>query len=209
LETLSGASGGTDLGTFTGATIPDNSNVKVALQFLETSLETQTDDQTAGEVSFDPTGLTTVTTNSVQEAIEELDGGIPSDRRLKENIKLLQNTLDKLNKLNGYSYNYISDKEKNSQMGVIAQELEKVYPQLVQIDKSGFKRVRYEGLIPVLLEAVKEQQDLILSLEEKVASQERKLSAIEQDNKMMKADVALIKRMLNDKSDDSSASEDD
>ncbi len=119
-----------------------------------------------------------------------------SDRRLKENIVLLQNTLEKLNKINGYNYNYISDEEKRIQIGVIAQELEKVFPELVVNDENGYKRVRYDGLVPVLIEALKEQQSVINDLNEKVANQESKLSKLDADNKEMKNDLDLIKKML-------------
>ena len=119
-----------------------------------------------------------------------------SDKRLKENFLLLQNTLEKLDKLGGYNYNYKADETKKKQIGVIAQELEKVFPELVGEDSRGFKMVNYQGLIPVLMQAIKEQQLTIQSLNEKVSSQEEKLTSIEADNSAMKKDLDLIKKML-------------
>ncbi|MCF8226920.1 MAG: hypothetical protein K9J30_13670, partial [Bacteroidales bacterium] len=73
-QTLTGiGAGSTDLGTFTGTTITDNTTVKTALQELETALEAggSTDDQTAAEVSFTAAG--NIVATDVQAAIEELD----------------------------------------------------------------------------------------------------------------------------------------
>ncbi len=89
----------------------------------------------------------------------------PSDRRLKRDIHTLTNSLSSLLELRGTSY-YWKDEEKSQelQLGVIAQELEKVYPELVN-EKEGTKSVNYLGLIPVLIEAIKEQQLQIEGLE--------------------------------------------
>ncbi len=119
-----------------------------------------------------------------------------SDIRLKENIELLQNTLLKLDQLGGYNYNYKADKEKKKQIGVIAQELERVFPELIILNDQGYKMVNYQGLIPVLMQAIKEQQLLINSLNNKVANQESKLSELASDNQEMKKDLDLIKKML-------------
>ncbi|MEO1186041.1 MAG: tail fiber domain-containing protein, partial [Cyanobacteria bacterium J06636_27] len=125
-------------------------------------------------------------------------GGVfsSSDRRLKENIELLRNTLSKLDKLGGYNYNYKADTDKRKQIGVIAQELEKVFPELIGYDDNGYKMVNYQGLIPVLIEAIKEQQLEITLLNKKVADQESKLSELASDNEEMKSDLDLIKKML-------------
>jgi len=82
------------------------------------------------------------------------------------------------------------------QIGVIAQELQKVFPELVAEDDRGFLMVNYQGLVPVLLQAIKEQQQEINQLTDKVASQEAKISAIETNNEEMKSDLELIKKML-------------
>ncbi|MEQ9403316.1 MAG: tail fiber domain-containing protein, partial [Cyclobacteriaceae bacterium] len=119
-----------------------------------------------------------------------------SDRRLKENIVLLQNTIEKLNVLGGYNYNYKADATKKQQIGVIAQELEKVFPELVSIDERGFKIVNYQGLIPVLMQALKEQQMEIDLLNSKLKNQESKLSELSNENKEMKNDIEYIKKMI-------------
>ena len=81
-----------------------------------------------------------------------------SDRRLKEDIEPLENSLDNILKLQGVSYDWIN-KEKygqSQQIGLIAQDLEKVYPQAVVTDsKSGLKSVAYDHLVAPLIEAFK------------------------------------------------------
>jgi Chaperone of endosialidase len=88
-----------------------------------------------------------------------------SDQRLKKNIQRFDNVLPKLNNLNAYTYNWIdSSKSKAQQVGLIAQEIEKEFPQLVNTDEKGIKSVAYANMVPVLLQAIKEQQKEIEEL---------------------------------------------
>ncbi len=81
-----------------------------------------------------------------------------SDRRLKQNIVPLSNSLDKILSLSGYSFDWIKDGKHD--IGVIAQEVEKVFPELVHEwdDTNGkkFKSVQYGNLIAPVIEAIKE-----------------------------------------------------
>ena len=84
----------------------------------------------------------------------------PSDEGLKENVKVIENPLEKLDKLRGVTFDWIDREDKRSG-GIIAQELEKVMPELVrEVDslknEDSFKAVDYNGLIGLLIEAVKE-----------------------------------------------------
>jgi hypothetical protein len=80
-----------------------------------------------------------------------------SDARFKKNISPLQNALDAIQQLNGYRYQWMDDKlDKAVQIGMLAQELQKIYPELVKEGEDGKLTVNYVGMIPVLLEAVKE-----------------------------------------------------
>jgi len=92
-----------------------------------------------------------------------------SDARLKKDITPLQNVLPSLKNINGYTYYWKENKDTAQQIGVLAQELQKVYPQLVATAKNGMLSVNYQGLVPVLLTAIKEQQvqinDLTMRLE--------------------------------------------
>ncbi len=79
-----------------------------------------------------------------------------SDARLKTDIRPLEDTLDKVLRLRGVSYVMKSDETKTRRIGVIAQELEREYPELVATDDQGMKSVAYANLTAVLIEAVKQ-----------------------------------------------------
>ncbi|MDE1463828.1 tail fiber domain-containing protein [Spartinivicinus poritis] len=78
-----------------------------------------------------------------------------SDQHLKQNIIPIDNALDKAVQLNGVSFEWRSDNQKD--IGVIAQDVEQVFPELVSTSpKTGFKQVNYAGLVSILIEAMKE-----------------------------------------------------
>jgi len=100
-----------------------------------------------------------------------------SDKRLKENIKPLENSLDKVMKISGVEFDWkeLTEEEKKTihgneghDVGVIAQEIEKVLPEVVTTRDSGYKAVKYEKIVPLLIEAIKEQQEQINKLERKL-----------------------------------------
>ncbi len=93
-----------------------------------------------------------------------------SDRRLKDNIQNIKNPIQKVQKLNGVTWDWNSNADELQQslpnVGVIAQEVEEVLPQLVHDKENGFKAVDYARLTGLLIEAVKEQQTQIQELKE-------------------------------------------
>lgn len=82
-----------------------------------------------------------------------------SDARVKENVKTIDNALDKVTKLRGVEYNKIGEDEQK--IGVIAQEIEQILPQVVAEDENGMKSVAYGNIVGVLIEAIKDQQKQI------------------------------------------------
>jgi hypothetical protein len=89
-----------------------------------------------------------------------------SDERLKDDVKPLQNSLDKVLAMQGVSYKWNSGERKGqSDIGLIAQQVENVVPEVVRektnIDGDTYKSVNYEHLVGVLIEAIKEQQNQI------------------------------------------------
>jgi hypothetical protein len=87
-----------------------------------------------------------------------------SDRNLKTNINTIDNALSKLNLLRGVSYNRTDIETDKLKIGVIAQEVEEVIPEVVSTDKNGVKSVAYGNMVGVLIEAIKEQQTQIEEL---------------------------------------------
>ena len=89
---------------------------------------------------------------------------ISSDSRLKSNIVSLGSTLSKLLLIDGKSY----EKDGKQRIGVLAQEIQEVFPELVIEDGNEMLAVNYQGLVPVLINALKEQQSEIDELKEMV-----------------------------------------
>lgn len=93
-----------------------------------------------------------------------------SDSRLKENIYRIENPIEKINRLNGVNFTWKKDIQADYKgtpdYGLIAQEVEDVLPLAVETRYNGFKAVRYEKVIPLLVEAIKEQQTQIESIKE-------------------------------------------
>jgi len=89
-----------------------------------------------------------------------------SDIRLKKNIQPLSDVLSQLLDIGAYTYNW-KDEEKNKarQIGLIAQEVQAQFPELVQKDKNGMLSVSYSRLVPLLLQGMKEQEQRISKLE--------------------------------------------
>jgi hypothetical protein len=125
-----------------------------------------------------PTGNATLEVNGNLKTIGITE---TSDIRWKKDVKTLSNSLEKVGQLRGVSYNWRKDEfpdknfENKEQIGLIAQEVEKIYPQLVDTDALGFKSVQYSKVVALLIEALKEQQSEISSLKSEV----RKMSALE------------------------------
>ena len=99
------------------------------------------------------------------------DVNITSDARLKSNIVSLGSTLPKLLQIDGKSYE-MKGKQK---IGVLAQEIKEVFPELVSEDDNEMLAVNYQGLVPVLINALKEQDKIIKTQEERLSKIEEVL----------------------------------
>ena len=111
-------------------------------------------------------------TNGRIDASNDVVAFSTSDKRWKTNINPIESPIEKLQKLSGVEFDWIEDWElhgnSGNDVGVIAQEVELVLPQAVQTRDSGMKAVRYEKLIPLLIETIKEQQKQIDELKNKI-----------------------------------------
>jgi len=155
-----------------------DSNVDTELRFCNSNgMGTNT------EMKISTTGTLSVTGDVIAYA---------SDKRLKENILIIEDPIEKIKRLRGvhFDWNELAkeegfepDRQKN-EIGVIAQELEAVIPQAVYdapfdhqykgTDRENYKTVKYEKIIPLLIEGIKEQQKQIESLEVRIKKLENK-----------------------------------
>lgn len=111
-----------------------------------------------------------------------------SDIRYKKDIKPITSAIDNILKLQGTTYYFRQDEFKELhfsntlQYGIIAQELEKVFPDMVKTDSAGFKAISYDMLVPVLIEGIKEQQSNIEEQNKKITKLEERLTKLENNS---------------------------
>ena len=122
-------------------------------------------------------------------------GTCSSDIRWKKDIQPLSNSLSNIVKLQGVTYHWrtdeFSDKDFSSdqQIGFIAQEVEKVYPELVKTNNEGYKSMDYMSITAILLEGIKEQQQII-------EQQQELITTLQQEDKTQQNTLeAVLKRI--------------
>ena len=129
----------------------------------------------SGDVSFDGSlrvgSIGNNSTDGVIEATNDIVAFYSSDKRLKENISPLSDSLEKISKIRGVEFDWKKNEEihpnEGHDVGVIAQEIEEVLPEVVTTRDSGYKAVKYEKIVPLLIEAIKELKAEIDELKDK------------------------------------------
>jgi len=118
----------------------------------------------------------TLTTNQLVIAgvATATDFNSSSDINLKKDVKVIDDPVAKVLQLNGVSFSWTDTGQSSA--GVIAQDVEKVMPEIIRDNSTGYKSLNYNGLIGLLIEAVKEQNETIKSLEQKINTLEERLS---------------------------------
>ena len=94
-----------------------------------------------------------------------------SDIRLKDNVELISNPLQKINQIGGYSFVWNEEKQdiyKGKDYGVIAQEIEQILPELVDTRDNGYKAVKYDKLVSLLVECIKDLSKQMDELKQKI-----------------------------------------
>ena len=118
-------------------------------------------------------GMDATTTFGRIDAKNDVVAFSTSDERLKKYVKNIPNALDKVAQINGVNFQWRKTDEEMKQnihsfegkdVGVIAQEVEKILPEVVTTRDNGYKAVKYEKIIPLLVEAIKELQEEIKEL---------------------------------------------
>jgi hypothetical protein len=99
--------------------------------------------------------------------------GSLSDESLKENIVDATPKLNDLMAVQVRNYNLKADEKKTKQLGVVAQELEAVFPAMVETEADGLKSVKYSVFVPMLIKAIQEQQAIIQTLTDRITALEQ------------------------------------
>ena len=134
---------------------------------------------TAGQVVISPNSIGTIddsdliTFTDQGEVAVQGEISINSDVRLKTNIVSLGSTLINLLTLDGKRYKMINDDYDDYQIGLLAQDVQKVFPELVMEDSNGILSVNYQALIPVLVNALKEMDENYRELENELSELEK------------------------------------
>ena len=124
---------------------------------------------TGNDVQFDSFGVGTAASGTTGEirATEDITAFYSSDKNLKENIKNIENPIEKIQKINGVTFDWTDEYIKNhggeddyfvrkNDVGVIAQEVEQVLPQVVATRENGTKAVKYDRICALLIECIKD-----------------------------------------------------
>ena len=173
--TYSGDDSITTIGTVTAGSVTTILPTGTISGSSQVTLSSTTGGGTSANVQFNSLGIgmaASATAGRI-DATNDIVAYSSSDIRFKENITPIENAIDKINQIGGYTYDW---KEENkiehgydgNDVGVIAQEIEAVLPQLVQTRESGYKAVKYDKLVALLIEGIKEQQYQIDELRNKI-----------------------------------------
>lgn len=125
-----------------------------------------------------------------------------SDARYKTNVATIGNALATVQQLRGVSYDWKRNEfpdmnfKQGKDLGLIAQEVEKVLPELVNTDAKGFKSVQYSHLVSVLVEAIKEQQKQIEALKAQVSEKDSKVQNSENRIKTLESSVNTLNTQM-------------
>ena len=116
-----------------------------------------------------------------------------SDKRLKDNIVKIGSSLEKIKKLNGYTFDWKADGKKD--IGVIAQEVERVFPELVGINESnGMKTVEYGNLVAPIIEAIKELATKIEDTIKNYTDQQKEINMLKKENEQILQRLEILEK---------------
>jgi len=167
LATSESVSGSATAGlTYNGTTFTITGNINTGQGATEVYLMNQ-NVQVSSSVQFNGLGVGTAPSGVAGAilATNDVVAFASSDERLKENLEPIGSAINKVGQLTGYTFDWIPMPEihvhQGRDIGVIAQEVEKVLPEIVEERGNGYKAVKYEKLTALLIQAVNEQQKQI------------------------------------------------
>jgi len=155
--------------TFNGTTLTVVGNINTGQGATEVYLMNQ-NVQVSSSVQFNGLGVGTAPSGVAGAilATNDVVAFASSDERLKENLEPIGSATEKVGQLTGYTFDWVPMEgihvHNGHDIGVIAQEVEKVLPEIVEDRGNGYKAVKYEKLTALLIQAVNEQQKQIVDL---------------------------------------------
>jgi len=159
VDTYGRVTSASNVSVTSGTTITDDTTTNATRYITLTSSSSgsiSTANVSTSKLFFNPsTGLLTST-----------DYNSSSDKRLKRNIKTVENAVETITALRGVTFDWKEGSTKG--IGLIAQEVEKIIPEVVNTDEDGYKGIKYTNIIGILVEAIKEQQEQINNLKKQI-----------------------------------------
>ena len=166
-------------------------------------------------------GTGTFTPNSATSNVKlEVNGDIlavrvhsSSDERFKKNIAPIESALEKVMNINGVTYDFRTEEFSSrnfpvtTQVGFLAQNVEKVMPEVVQTNGDGYKAVDYAKITALLNEAIKEQQLRIENQEKIIQSQNEMLTSLLNEYQKLSVEIADLKFTIKDVSNQTMSEE--
>ena len=136
-----------------------------------------------------------------------INDSIYSDKRLKNIKGDNKSGLDKVRELKVFDYTFKNDKDKTPHVGVIAQDLQKVFPDAVKEDKqTGFLKIRKEDMFYAVVNAVKELDNFVQGIinelkvvYEKINNHDAQIKALQQENQELKARIDKLEKLIESK----------
>lgn len=126
-----------------------------------------------------------------------------SDRRLKSDISIIDNALHKVGRLNGIYFKWVKDVpeglsyDSNRHVGIVAQEVQQVLPEIVHAKHGGkYLGVDYVSLIPLLIEAIHELEEMNTGLHEEIEEMKEAKSDVQAQLDLMKSQIAALESIL-------------
>ena len=174
---VSGATGAVTVANTGVTSIVAGTGIDVSGATGAVTVSTEQDIDTGANVTFNDfradsigVGMAATSTTGQLDAAADIIAFSSSDKRWKENLIRISDPLEKIGKISGYEFDWkeLTEEERKTQhsqtghdIGVIAQEIQEVLPEVVKERDNGYLAVKYEKIVPLLIEAIKEQQKQI------------------------------------------------
>ncbi len=127
---------------------------------------------------------------------DNLSNGVTSDLRLKNVGQPFEKGLEFLSKLKIYNFTFKNDKQKVHQVGVIAQDLKRIFPDAVSKDDKGYYKIRRDEMFYSAINSVKELYEKISDLAKRVKTDIERIVILKKENKILKDKLIILSKEL-------------
>jgi hypothetical protein len=164
-------------GSTTGSAVTSSAALRIDVNYID-GVDNEPNIEIVNRLTLGTTWFADGSGTELQRNGSGQIGVASSDTRLKTNIQTITGSLDIIKSLNGVRYNWTNENDPSfiinnpgSQIGLIAQEVEQILPEIVKFNGvKDYKTIDYDKIVAVLIEAIKEQQQQIDNLQQQIDS---------------------------------------